>query len=220
MVSVAARPGTRDRILSAAAQAFATRGFDGAKVDAIAARAGVNKAMLYYHFRSKAGLYRAILLDMFTAVADAVARVRDARQPPEAQIRAFIEAVVAQAAARPHFPPIWLRELAEGGRHIDEEIVTAIRRVLGTLTDIVRDGHRRRVFAPAHPFVVQVGIIAPVLFFAASRPVRDRFAHLMPATAAAPTIQDVIEHVYASTVSALTPARAAIARQTSRRSRR
>jgi AcrR family transcriptional regulator len=42
-----------DRILAAAALEFAERGFAGARVDRIARRANVNKAMLYYHFMSK-----------------------------------------------------------------------------------------------------------------------------------------------------------------------
>ena len=59
-----ARPGrvSPDRILAAAAALeFAARGFAGARVDRIARRARVNKAMLYYHFGSKQRLYRALL---------------------------------------------------------------------------------------------------------------------------------------------------------------
>jgi len=50
---------SRARVFAAAAEEFALRGFDGAKVDRIAERAGVNKAMLYYHFTDKAALYRS-----------------------------------------------------------------------------------------------------------------------------------------------------------------
>ena len=59
-----------DRILAAAADEFAERGFAGARVDRIARRARVNKAMLYYHFRSKQELYRTLLRRHFTLAAD------------------------------------------------------------------------------------------------------------------------------------------------------
>jgi AcrR family transcriptional regulator len=49
-----------DRILAAAAAEFAERGFAGARVDRIARRARVNKAMIYYHFASKQRLYRVL----------------------------------------------------------------------------------------------------------------------------------------------------------------
>jgi len=52
---------TRDAILGAAARIFGDEGLEGARTDAIAAAAGVNKALLYYYFRSKEGLYRAVL---------------------------------------------------------------------------------------------------------------------------------------------------------------
>ena len=111
-------PTTRDRVLAAAAEEFAARGFDGAKVDRIAARARVNKAMLYYHFRSKTALYQAILLDLFGRVAAAVEAVRARGGPPEAQLRGFIEALAGTAFTQPQFPPMWLREIADGGRHL------------------------------------------------------------------------------------------------------
>ncbi len=52
---------TRASILEAAAGIFAEVGLAGARIDAIAAAAGINKAMLYYYFKSKDGLYRAVL---------------------------------------------------------------------------------------------------------------------------------------------------------------
>lgn len=52
---------TRERILAAALHEFSARGFAGARVDAIARRAGSNKRMLYHYFTGKAGLFRAVL---------------------------------------------------------------------------------------------------------------------------------------------------------------
>jgi TetR/AcrR family transcriptional regulator len=52
---------TKRRILDAALQEFSAKGISGARVDAIAARAGVNKALLYYYFGSKEDLFREVL---------------------------------------------------------------------------------------------------------------------------------------------------------------
>ena len=52
---------TRERILSAALKEFAAKGFAGARVDAIASRASINKRMLYHYFGNKEGLFRAVL---------------------------------------------------------------------------------------------------------------------------------------------------------------
>src|SRR4051794_32830272 len=58
-----------ERIPAAAAGEFAARGFAGARVDHNARRARVNKAMIYYHFRSKEALYRILLHRTFTEAA-------------------------------------------------------------------------------------------------------------------------------------------------------
>src|ERR1700754_4099575 len=103
---------TRSAIFRAAALEFAERGYDAAGTDRIATRARVNKAMLYYHFGSKAGLYSAVVRDMFGAVGTRVRAVVDGPGTAEAKLDAWISALVEEAAARPWFPPIMLRELA------------------------------------------------------------------------------------------------------------
>lgn len=57
---------TRERILAAALDEFASRGFAGARVDAIARRARINKRMLYHYFRDKSGLFRAVIRHMIS----------------------------------------------------------------------------------------------------------------------------------------------------------
>src|SRR5947209_14597739 len=71
-----------DRILAAAALEFSERGFAGARVDRIAHRARVNKAMLYYHFTSKQRLYRTLLRRMFTRAAERLQSVAAGHHPP------------------------------------------------------------------------------------------------------------------------------------------
>jgi len=179
------------------------RGFDGAKVDRIAARARINKAMLYYHFKSKAALYNEILRGIFEAVAETVASAREAGSEPEDKIRAFIRAVAREAAARPHFPPIWLREMAEGGRHLDDSIVAAASRVLGTLAAIIAEGRQAGRFGDAHPMAVHIGIVAPLVFFAASAPVRARVAGSSARRSAALSPAAIVAQVEAATLAVL-----------------
>src|SRR5712692_8525388 len=52
--------GAREAILNAAEEVFAEHGFDGARVDAIAARAGYNKSLLFQYFGDKLGLYAEV----------------------------------------------------------------------------------------------------------------------------------------------------------------
>ena len=74
----------RSRILAAAAEVFAEKGFDGAGVDEIARRAGVNKAMLYYHVGDKAALYGAVTIEFLEIMR---ARVIETRRRPDRRAR-------------------------------------------------------------------------------------------------------------------------------------
>ncbi len=63
---------TRSRIIHAAAVEFAEHGLKGARVDAIAKRAGANKAMIYYIFGGKEKLHLAVLQDIFESKTTSV----------------------------------------------------------------------------------------------------------------------------------------------------
>ena len=71
-----------------------------------------------------------------------VARPRRGRHAGGAAARVH-RALAREAIARPHFPPIWLREMADGGRHVDATVVGEVQRVLATLAGTLADGRRR-----------------------------------------------------------------------------
>jgi TetR/AcrR family transcriptional regulator len=194
---------SRQRVFAAAAAEFARRGYAGANVDRIARAARLNKAMIYYHFKSKAALYREILRDMFGAVRRAVADVEASSAPPADKICRYVEAIAAAAEARPHFPPIWLREVAEGGEHVDAATLAYVRDVLGALGRIIEEGRRAGRFVPLNPLVVQSGIIAPLMFFLASAPLRQKMARA--GTIPGPTLSRdfVVAHIQRITLAQL-----------------
>ena len=206
--SKSARPvdGTRDRLVAAAAAEFAAHGFAGANVDRIARAARVNKAMIYYHFASKAALYREILGDMFRAVLVRVRGVADSVITPEEKLRGFIDAIAAEAKARPHFPPTWFREVAEGGTHLDAATIDDMGAILGTLAGIVREGVVSGRFRPVSPLLVHGGIVAPILLFFASDRLRKRIAKAGIRHASGVTPEDVVAHVHRVTLQLLSNA--------------
>ena len=187
--------GSRARIFRAASQEFAARGFAGGNVDRIADTAGVNKAMIYYHFKSKAALYREILREMFEAVAARLDALAARERTPEGKIRAFVEAIAHEAEARPHFPPIWFREIAEGGTHLDAATIAIVAGIVGRLARIVREGVAAGRFHAVDPLLVHGGIVGPLLLYYASSGLRKRIARAGVSGADRFRSRDVIAHV-------------------------
>lgn len=81
------------QIVTAARDEFARHGFDGARVDRIARRAGVNKQLLFHYFHSKRGLFDAVLTSGAAEFEQALAQLgtRDGR--PLDRLRANLEAL-------------------------------------------------------------------------------------------------------------------------------
>ena len=167
-----------DRILAAAAREFAERGFAGARVDRIARRARVNKAMLYYHFRSKAGLYRTLLYRLFTLVATRLQGIAALDAAPADKVDRVIDAMASLIREHAFFPAIMLREVAEGGAHLDRATLAALAAVPRAVGAIVEDGVRAGVFRPVNHVFAYFSMLAPIVFYLAGAPIRDEITDL------------------------------------------
>jgi TetR/AcrR family transcriptional regulator len=177
-----------EQILDAAAREFAERGYAGARVDRIARRAAVNKAMLYYHFASKRQLYRTLLRRMFARAADRLNAIAGSAAAPPAKLDRVIAELAALIQEHPVFPAIMMREVAEGGAHLDRPTLAALAAVPRAVAAIVEDGVRRRAFRPIHPVFAYFSLLAPIVFYLAGAPIRREISslHLMDLRALSP----------------------------------
>jgi AcrR family transcriptional regulator len=165
-----------DRILAAAAVEFSTRGYAGAGVDRIARRARVNKAMIYYYFGSKRMLYRTLLRQAFDTVAIRLQAAADLSAGPTEKIESVVAAFAAFVEEQSAFPAIMLREVADGGAHLDAETVRALAGVPAVVARIVKQGAAEGVFRPVHPMAAYFTLIAPIVLYRAGAPLRARLA--------------------------------------------
>jgi TetR/AcrR family transcriptional regulator len=166
---------TRDAILAAASGEFAAHGFAGASVDDIAAGSGFNKAMIYYHFANKEALFVEVLRDVFRLMGARTAEIAASDLPPSAKIEAFIDALDQMAEHHPFMPPIMVREIAEGARRLDADTLRLMAVIFRNLARILDQGKRLGVFRPADPTLTYFTLIAPVIFFRATAPIRKAF---------------------------------------------
>jgi TetR/AcrR family transcriptional regulator len=184
-----------DRILAAAALEFAERGYAGARVDRIARRARVNKAMLYYHFHSKQGLYRALLRQIFTRASERLRAIAASDRPPAEKIDRAIAGIAGFIREHAFFPAIMLREVAEGGAHLDRETLATLAAVPRAVSAIIADGISRKAFRPVHPLAAYFTMLAPLVMYHAGAPIRQELAteHLVDGSALSPDA--FVQHV-------------------------
>jgi AcrR family transcriptional regulator len=166
---------TRETVLNAAAAEFARSGPEGTRVRAIVERAGVNERMIYHHFGSKEGLYRAVLDGQWAALWRAWQPTLDAAAllPPRAGMRLALSAffdltldyplvmrlgmhealggwTIRPAPAPEQLAPtlraLWERGRADGTFALDADFPVVYAAALGALTALLVLGDR---FAPA-----------------------------------------------------------------------
>src|SRR5215470_10155564 len=97
---------TRAAILKAALREFAENGIAGARTDAIARAAGVNKALLYYYYKDKEAIYEAVLDQVFSGLRDTVVAALSVDLPPREKLLHYLGAYFDYIAANPRFPRV------------------------------------------------------------------------------------------------------------------
>jgi AcrR family transcriptional regulator len=114
------RDATRERILKAAVEVFAEKGFLGASTREIARRAGTNQGLITYHFRSKDELWRAAAASVFDGLGRQLAERVDALElaDPRERAREAIRQYVRFAAAHPEL----FRIMVDEGRVADDRM--------------------------------------------------------------------------------------------------
>jgi AcrR family transcriptional regulator len=170
----------RERIVDAASAEFAALGFAGARVDAIAERAGINKAMLYYHVGDKRALYRAVLVRNIDRVSrhleDALAGGGDARQ----RIERVIAAMSAAVRDNPDHPRIVLREVASGAVHLPDDVLARMLELVELVRRLLAEGVAAGALRRTEPLLTHLAIVGAVLFLSSVEPLRRRAAALAP----------------------------------------
>jgi len=169
------KPGkTAEKILTAARAVFAENGYNGTHVDEIAARAGVNKATLYYQIGDKDTLYAHVIHQVLGNIAQGIAEAVDRADHPEAKLKVYINCIVAAVDKNPELPPIMMREMAGGGAHLSRVVIEDIASVLTILLSILDEGRKKGIFAEVVPFLIHMMIMGTILFYKKASPIKDQ----------------------------------------------
>ncbi|MGA7307076.1 MAG: TetR/AcrR family transcriptional regulator [Rhodothermales bacterium] len=102
---------TEDKIFAAARDVFYEQGYDGARMQEIARRAGINQSMLHYYFRTKEKLFAAVFRIAAAEVLFKVLSVLDEDIPLFQKIEQFVHSYIDVISDNPHIPAFVLQEL-------------------------------------------------------------------------------------------------------------
>ncbi len=183
---------TKEKILETAARSFAKRGFEGTRIDALAKEAGVNKATLYYHFKSKQEIFEAVLARNFLALQKEIDDKLFSCATPEEKIAGFVDVMFARERRD---VLLIIREIIDGGDNLSEEIIMLISAIKARLHEILKDGKRQGVFGNDDPSSVMYLIVGVSDFYIMSEPFRRRWKEFQHTKSLSPIDMDEKEFI-------------------------
>src|SRR5438552_16100673 len=154
---------TRTEILEVATHEFAERGFNGARVDEIAASTRTTKRMIYYYFGSKKQLYLAVLEAAYARIRAAERTINVDHLDPVTAIRRLAELTFDHHEAHPDFIHLVRIENVHHAEHIKElrSLVNLNTTAIEVISGILDRGQRQGLFrTDIEPIDVHVMISA------------------------------------------------------------
>lgn len=179
-VANAKRPATVHRIVKAAEAIFAERGLAGARISAIARAARVNKALLYYYFRSKEDLHRFTLEMLLNELRTQAGSALDHAGPPHERLLRYVNSYFDFIAAHPNYPRLIQRQLMSHGPGLGGIVGEYYRPLHGRLSATIRAGITEGEFRDVDPQQTVLTLIAMTVFYFAAAPVLRELWHCDP----------------------------------------
>ena len=164
-------PEARSKIMVAAEELFAARGYAGTSVRDIASAAGVNGAMIHYYFGNKEGLYHSILETAASEVRSLLKEAAGDDQPTRERLTRFIHAYATYIFGHPNLARIIHREMLAGGKHLKQVVQKQLGKNYAMLREIIREGVRRGELRPVDVDLTPLSLIGMIVFFQIGRPI-------------------------------------------------
>ncbi|MCM2271973.1 MAG: TetR/AcrR family transcriptional regulator [candidate division Zixibacteria bacterium] len=174
--SIPDETGTRQKIIDTARSEFAEHGLAGARVERIAKTAGVNKAMIYYHFHSKEYLYESVVKEFFQEIFRQILARTSEGKTLDQFLLAALETHIHAYQTSPEFVKILLRELASPNESLLNDLATTIRgsqfpaTVVARLQQGMAEGEYRKI----DPQQAMMSIITMSIGYLLLAPLADR----------------------------------------------
>lgn len=160
---------TEEKIFLAAENEFMEKGFDGTRMQAIADRAGINKAMLHYYFRSKDALFEKIFQEKIKLIFPKIGEDVKKKESFIEKVEVFIETYYQLLSQYPFLPLFVITTMnKKGNEHFAKNLPVDFFRdfFVGSMFQEIADGKIK----PVHPLQFAFSVLGMTVFPYLARP--------------------------------------------------
>ena len=162
---------TRAAILAAAERVFAQSGLAGARTDAIAKAAGVNKALLYYYFKSKDDLYEAVVEEHFRQFNEQTLALLNSGGPAGDVLLRYVSLHFDFISRRRQAAPLFQQCMMVGGKRTERLVRKYFKPRNVAVAKLLERGMRSGEFRRTDLFHTVLSIISLIVFYFSAAPV-------------------------------------------------
>lgn len=185
---------TRAAFLKEGETLFAQFGFEGVSLELIARSVGANKTLISYHFKTKRGLYVAVISklvsDVMYSVSERLNRTDDAIET----FGNYVESLVFSFAEKPAFCAILMREYIGSAMPDREDAFQHVIRLFRLTNELYRSGLKQSKFKELDPHLLHFSIVGPIIHFIVSIQFRDETLEKIAPEIANPSLKDFVDH--------------------------
>ncbi len=196
---------SREKIIQNAIELFSKEGYHKTSLDDIAKKSNINKAMIFYYYKSKAGLYEEVmsktLSDIYSTIKEAIENSSRAKD----NLKIFIETYAKYCIKYSYLPPLLLRELSSNGQNLPFEMRNKMYQLFLLLDSILKDGQKRGEFRENISIVIHFMITGTLNLFIVSKPLREdakEFDSSFP-SATEYSIEEICSYIYKTILKTL-----------------
>ena len=185
---------TRAALLAEGEQLFAKFGFEGVSLEKLANEVGGNKTLISYHFKSKKGLYTAVIDNIISDVTEAILERLHRSDDPVEVFDNYIRALVFSFADRPTFSSILMREYIGGTMSNHEDAFQHVVKLFRLTDELYRSGVDHGKFKMLDSHLLHFSIVGPVIHFVVSSQFRIDSLSTVAPDISNPKLVEFAEH--------------------------
>lgn len=165
-------------IIHNAKQLFSQKGFASSSMDELAKMCGLNKAMVFYYYKNKKGLYEAVMTHVLEEIQQTVLDENVKYSKPIEELESFIRTYAKFACTHPYLPSLLLKELSDSGAVLPEMLFGAMRKLFALFSDILKRGEEKGCFQDAIPMVLYFMVLGTLNLMVTTKPLRIKASQL------------------------------------------
>ena len=189
---------TKAKIIQNAMKLFSKKGYDATTADDVAKACDINKAMIFYYYKNKAGLYGAVMSEALSSIHEEITKQERVSTSPIVDLEVFIKTYALYCQKHSYLPALLLRELSDSGAHLPEMTFSSMRKLFALLSKILMDGEKEKIFSNIEPMVIYFMIVGTLNLFITTQALREKATQIQDNlnTCSDCAMDDIAEYIF------------------------